>query len=203
MIKSSAHREFFVWVDPDSFWVQNNLGLVGSFIGGKILIPVDGPEGLLFVPNQNPQARERALTPFHLGITQNYRAEYNLEVIRFREFEELPSRFNAIFLLESREDAQRYRDAEPEHIGNRILKRGVTIGEYCYSIHDSAWIKFLRLPHSLDEATMNECGRAYWRGTSVCQVELQSMGKRWTAPPANEVLFYGRIEFPNKVLTAD
>ena len=203
MVTSDKEREFFVWVDPAATGIQHNLGLVGSFSGGPHLVPIDGPEGLLFVPNPNPQARERALTPFHLGITRDYRVEYNLESLRYQEFRSLPSRFNALFLLDSREDAQRYREAEPNHVGNRILKRGVTSGEYSYSLHDSAWIKFLRLPHSMDEETICQCGRAYWLGNRVSEMELISMGRPWAAPSVTEVLFYGRIDFPNKALTAD
>lgn len=203
MITSNQPREFFVWVEPSSFGIQHNLGLVASFSDGRFLVPVDGPDGLIFVPNPNAQARERSLTPFHLGITRDYRVEYNLEALRYREFSNLPSRFKALYLLESRVEAERYKQAEPGHVSTRILKRGVTSGEYSFSTHDSAWIKFLRLPHSIDEETFLQCGRAYWQSQTISGIELCSMGKCWTAPSVTEVLFYGTIEFPNKALTSD
>jgi hypothetical protein len=203
VVRSESAREFFVWVDPNAVSVQHNLALVGSFTGGRILVPIDGPEGLVFVPNPNHEAHERSLTPFHSGITRDYRVEYNLEVLRYTEFKEFPSRFNALFLLDSREEAERYGLAEPAHVDGRILKKGATKGPYAYTVHDSAWIKFLRLPHSIDSQTLDTVGRAYWEGRRISEVQLISMGKPWAAPSAMEVLFYGTIEFPNKKLTPD
>jgi hypothetical protein len=200
---SDQKREFFVWVSPALFLIQNNLGLVGSFTGGPIIPGIDGPEGLLFVPNPNPKARQCSISPFHLGVIREYHVEYELEVVRYRDFRALPSRLHALYLLESREAAERYGDAHPDHVQGRILKRAETNGPYTYSIHDSAWIRFLRLPSSKDQETMESCAHGYWSGARITEGKFTSMGKPWTAPSVLEVLFYGRVDFPNRQLTSD
>jgi hypothetical protein len=81
-------------------------------------------------------------------------------------------------------------------------KRGLTGGPYVYSLHDLCWIDFLRIDHSMDVDTLNYCWRAYWSGERVKDYPLQSMGQPWTAEPIFEALFYGRVNFPNKNLTA-
>ena len=203
MATSANVRDFYVWVNPNDFMIQHNLGLVGSFCGGPIIPGIDGPEGLLYIPNPNPKARECSVSPFHLGLIRDYQVEYNLESLRYHSFRHLPSRLQALFLLDSREDANRYRDAHPDHVMGRILKRAETRGQYTYSIHDSAWIRFLRLPHSKDETTINQCGNGYWSGAPITAGEFTSMGKPWTTSSVMEVLFYGQVAFPNKQLTAD
>jgi hypothetical protein len=65
-----------------------------------------------------------------------YRVEYNLENHRNFEFKRYPSRFHALFLLPTREEAQQYHDTHEEHVKSRILKRVQSFGQYTYSIHD-------------------------------------------------------------------
>ena len=122
-------REFFVWVDPNDWLVQWNMGLVGSFFGGT---PLGGgsPEYLQFIAN--PDAKPSAITPFHNNVTHLYRVEYNLETQRYGrpEFRRYPSRLWALFLLASKENAYAYKMAHPEHVKGRVLKRCVTVGDY-------------------------------------------------------------------------
>src|SRR5262245_10784556 len=119
-------REFFVWVDPEDWQIQNNLALIGAFTGGPAIPgPIEGPEGLPFIRNPNPNALEQSLSPFHSNVIRNYRVEWNLELVRFNDFKSYPSRLHALFLLNTKEDAHRYKVLHPEHVKNRILKRGV------------------------------------------------------------------------------
>jgi len=191
-------KEFFVWVDPNDWLVQWNMD-VGSFFGGTQL-GGGSPEYLQFIAN--PKARPSAITPFHNNVIHLYRVEYNLETQRFGrpEFKDYPSRLWALFLLASKENALAYKMAHPEHVKGRVLKRCVTVGGYTYSVHDAAWIDFLRLKHGLDDDTLTRVAEAYWRGERTDQLgfKLSSMGKPWTPKPVTEILFYGTVNFPNK-----
>jgi nucleoside-diphosphate-sugar epimerase len=71
-------------------------------------------------------------------------------------------------------------------------------GRYKLSLHDGAWVDFLRLPRLLDAATCNECARAYWQGRRADEVELVAFDQPWQALSYREVLYYGRINFPNR-----
>ena len=198
-------REFFVWVDPGDWSIQHHIALVGSFYGGPAIpSAVDGPVGLPFVANPNPSTQEQSLSPFHSNVVRNYRVEWNLELVRFQEFKELPCRLHALFLFDTKVDAERYKEIHSDHVKGRILKRGRPVGQYRFSIHDAAWIDFMRLPHSMDDGeSIWSVGRAYWRGVQAETVELTSMGKPWHVRSCREVLFYGTLRFPNKSLTAD
>jgi hypothetical protein len=77
-----APREFYVWVPRAAFLVQHNLGLVGALAGGPITAGTDTPASLMFQPNPSPTPN--FVTPFHLGVVNNYRIEYVLEVARRR-----------------------------------------------------------------------------------------------------------------------
>jgi hypothetical protein len=201
-LEQATDRDFFVWVDPTNFSIKHHVALVGSFYGGPAIPSlVDGPEGLPFIanPNEVPQS----LSPFHSNVVRDYRVEWNLESLRYREFGHLPSRLQALFLLDTKADALRYSQIHPDHVKGRILKRGRSVGACQYSMHDTAWIDFMRLPHSMDQETIQSVGRAYWRGVKVETCELTTMGKPWHGESCPEVLFYGTLQFPNKALTAD
>ena len=146
----------------------------------------------------NPNHRQGFISRFHLGVMHNYSIEYDLERFRYERFRTFPSRLHAIFLFENKNEASRYHAKHPAHVGRRVLKRGVTEGQYIYSIHDSAWIDFLRAGHSIDEDTFNFCWRGYWSGAQAADYPFQSMGKPWVPEFIMEVLFYGRVNFPNQ-----
>jgi hypothetical protein len=144
----------------------------------------------------NPDFRDVPISPFSLGLIRPYLAEYHLETARAARFQSYPSRLSAMYLLGSKEDAEKYRDYNMSHVGNRELMRVATIGNYLVSEHDSSWIEFLRLGHSLDDETIHQVANAYWAGASVESCELSSMGKSWTRPPLREFLFEGAVNFP-------
>jgi hypothetical protein len=193
---ATNEKEFFVWVDPDDWMVNHNIGIVGG-VGQEPPSPENtGPENLMFV--FNPNHKQGDISRFHLGIINNYRIEYDLESFRHKFHPLLPSRLFAMYLFETREQASLYHSRQQAHVGRRVLKRGITSGPYVYSIHDSAWIDFLRAFHVLEADTLNVCWNGYWRGERMQDGKFESRGKPWIEPSIMEALFYGRINFPNK-----
>jgi hypothetical protein len=78
------------------------------FVGGPVFpSSVGGSDGLWFVKNPNPMVLEQSISPFHHNIIRNSMVEWNIELVRFEEFKHLPCRLHALFLLNSREDAER------------------------------------------------------------------------------------------------
>ena len=190
-----------MWVNPCNFLVKHNAGLVGSFSGGPLSEGYDTPDNLQFIPN--PNYMPGAISPFHLGLIRNYQVEYELESIRYNSFKRYPSRLHALYLLESREAAEQYKEAHREHVKGRILKRGITCGNYKYSCHDAGWIDFLRQAFSLDEFSI--CANNYWRGEKITNPENQFIvqGNPWSGVSITEILYYGRLDFPDKQLFQD
>lgn len=199
LTQGSKPREFWVWVNPEHKLAKHNLGLIGSFWGGPLEPGKDNPQSLMFLPNS--QFIGNVISPFHLGVINDYRIEYHLEFIRYQNFASCPSRFFSLFLLDNVFDAHRYYELHLHHVGDRVLKRGVTTDDFKYSVHDATFIDFLRLPHGLDQTTMNTVADAYWRGASSEDCALSSMGEDWRQLPCREVLFYGRLDFPNSDLS--
>jgi hypothetical protein len=52
----------------------------------------------------------------------------------------------------------------------------------------------------MDQNTLDFVGRGYWSEDRVADHELMSMGQRWSEEPILEVLFVGRVDFPDKSL---
>lgn len=197
-----SEREFFVWINPNYVITRNNIAFEGGFAGGPSREGDDVPDNLMFVAN--PSAVQIGFTPFHLNVIQNYQVEYNLELLRHEEFAEFPSRLYALFLFDDRAEAEKYAESHPNQTENRLLKRGLSVGRYKLSAHDGAWVDFLRLPRLLDTETFTSCARAYWSGERADAVELSAFGKPWKGTSFREVVFYGRLNFPNRdPFTAD
>ena len=161
------HRHFkrdklAAWVDPDNWMVKNNVGIVGGIVQPPPPVANPAPEDLMFVFNRGNKQGDTS--PFHLGVINQYRIEYDLERFRHERYPSTPSRLFAMFLFETRQEAETYRLDHANHVGNRTLKRGLTHGPYVYSTHDSAWIDFLRLMHMIDVDSLNVCWNGYWSG---------------------------------------
>jgi hypothetical protein len=192
-------KEFYVWVDPEDFSVKHNVGLIGWI--GTAQIPSDlKAEDLMFIFNADH--KQGFMSRFHLGVMRNYSIEYELERFRSAYYPDYPSRLHAVYLWPDKKEAERYATNHKDHLRGRILKRGLTEGPYKYSIHDAAWIDFLRLGHSLEPETISACAHAYWTGARADQEgqQFSSPGKPWTPISAMEALLYGGLEFPNKSL---
>ncbi len=193
---SIVEKDFFVFVDPEEWLIQHQIGLVGSFVAA----PEPGAQTMMFLPN--PEFKT-FITPFQSNMVRNYIAEYNLEMSRIYNFPQYPCRLQSLFLFESIDEAIKYRAHNEEHVSKRILKKCTTQGPFLYSTHDSSWIDFLRLGHGMDDATVKFIGAAYWSGELVKDHTLISMGKPWTREPIMETLLIGRVNFPDKSLTRD
>lgn len=188
-------RDFWVWVNPSSWHVRHQVTVVGCFSSAGSV--ERGESNLPFVPNPNFAGD---ISPFSVGITHQYQAEYNFEINREHYFPSYPSRLNVIYLLESEKEAIAYKERHIDHVHGRVLKRVRTVGMYAYSIHDSGWVDFLRQPHSCDEETIHEVAQAYWRGVNVADCQLRSRGLPWTQPPIMEALYLGRVDFYDRTL---
>jgi hypothetical protein len=190
LIKSSEVKIFCVWINPNDFMANHNSEAIRSFLS----VPQgNANDNLMFVPN--PHFKGGFVSPFQANLLGNYMAEYNLELHRNWYFNSHPSRLNAIFLFERKDDANKYRKRNFDHVGNRVLKAAKSVGSYVYSRHDSSWIDFLRLPGWKDKETIFNACNAYWEGKQVIDYGLEHFGKRWTEDPIREILFNGTISF--------
>jgi hypothetical protein len=140
-------------------------------------------------------------SPFNLSLpgdnfstVQNYFAEYHLEYHRQRLFREFPSRLHALLLFATRIDAENFRDKYPARVFGKQLVRARSRGAYVVSFHDSSWLDYLRLPHSLNLTTLNEVSDHYWSGKLVEEIGLTFMDQVWRETPIIEALFQGAFE---------
>lgn len=195
LLTSTKPVDFWVWVNPDNWLVRHQITVTGGFTSGGLI--ESEKSNLMFIPN--PEFRGE-LTPFLHGVMRDYMAEYNLELARLRSFNEYPSRLNAIYLFPNEEEAYKYSDRHKWHVGDRILKKCRSVSPCLYSVHDSSWVDFMRLAHSVDATSLEEIGKAYWSGGYVEQVRLKSLGQLWTRAPILEALFIGRVEFYDRKL---
>lgn len=197
LVKSDQPRDFYVWINPNDFLVRWNIEVTGTFSSvleesNRVKVNPDTSDNLMFLPN--PQFNN-FISPFQSNLVRAYSAEYNFEMARRTHFPGYPSRLDAVFLLETEDEALKYRQGNIAHVGDRELRKVGTVGEYCYSIHDSSWVEFCRQPHSMDAETINSVSRAYWSGEKVRDSPLMSMGKTWTRNPIIEVLYLGMVRF--------
>ncbi|MCZ8253683.1 MAG: hypothetical protein O9318_14535 [Hylemonella sp.] len=192
---SEVPQDFWVWVNPSIWLVKHQITLTGSFTSAGSV--GRGESNLPFIPNPEFTGD---VSPFSIGVSHHYTAEYNFEINRKHYFPEYPSRLNAIYLLRSESEAMEYKERHMSHVDGRVLKKVHTVGQYAYSIHDSSWVDFLRLPHSCDEQTIHDVTHAYWQGVNVADCQLRSMGTPWTESPIIEILYLGRIDFYERKL---
>ena len=181
--------DFYVWINPKNWLVCHQIEFTGGFTSGGL---VQRKSNLMFVPNHDFQAD---ITPFQLNIMREYISEYNLEISREANFVNYPSRLNAIFLFDCEEEAYKYKDRNMYHVGDRILKKVHSVGRCVFSKHDSSWVDFLRMLHSIDKQSIDNVGKSYWSGKRVEDHQLLSLGEQWSESPIIEILFIGRIEF--------
>lgn len=193
-----SQQDFWVWVNPSSWLVRHQISLVGCFTSAGSV--GRGESNLPFIPNPKFTGD---ISPFSIGVTHHYSAEYNFEINRENYFSDYPSRLNAIYLLRSEAEAMKYQERHMGHVGGRVLKKVHTVGQYAYSMHDSSWVDFLRLNYGCDDQTIHDVTQAYWRGVNVACCQLSSLGAPWTESPIIEVLYLGRINFYDRTLPSE
>lgn len=168
LLNDSATLELYAWLDADA-----------ELPGWDILVGNPFGESL-------PGDR---VTP-----VQNYFAEYHLEYFRQRLYPHFPSRLHAVLLFATRVDAETFLAKHPSRVFGKVLTRAHSKGTYVCSFHDSSWLDYLRLPHSLSLTTLDEIANHYWKGALVEEVGLMFMNERWREPPVIEALFQGTLE---------
>ena len=168
LIRDSAPLELYAWLDADA-----------EIPGWDVLS--DNPFGF-------------SLPEDSFTTVQNYFAEYHLEYYRQRLFNEFPSRLHALLLFATRVDAENFRTKHPSRVFGKHLVQAHSRGAYVVSFHDSSWLDYLRLPHSLSLSTLDEVSAYYWKGTLVEEVGLSFMDEPWHEIPVIEALFQGSLE---------
>jgi hypothetical protein len=168
LIRDSAPLELYAWLDPDA-----EIPGWDMFSANPFNLPL---------PEDN------------FSTVQNYFAEYHLEYYRQRLFKEFPSRLHALLLFATRIDAENFRAKHSARVFGKQLVRARSRGTYVVSFHDSSWLDYLRLPHSLNLATLDEVSNHYWKGRLVEEVGLTFMDHAWREPPVIEALFQGTFE---------
>jgi len=128
------------------------------------------------------------------SAAQNYFAEYHLEYYRQRLFNDFPSRLHAQLLFATRIDAENFRAKQPHRTAGKVLVQARSAGNYTVSFHDSCWLDYLRLPHSLSLEMLDEISKHYWEGDLVEESIVQFRNERWWEPPVIEALFQGTLE---------
>ena len=168
LIKDSAPLELFAWLDPEA-----------ELPGWDVL--TGNPFGSLLPEDQFTTVR-------------NYFAEYHLEYYRQRLYGNFPSRLHALLLFATRTDAENFRHKHPDRVFGKFLVCAHSQGPYTVSFHDSSWLDYLRLPHSLSLAALDEVADYYWSGKTVEEFGLTFMNEPWQEPPVIEALYQGALE---------
>ncbi len=168
LISDSTTLELYAWLDPEAELPGWDV-LTGNPFGSSL------PED-------------------QFTTVQNYFAEYHLEYFRQRLYHEFPSRLHALLFFATRVDAENFRAKHPARVFGKHLTRARSTGPYLVSFHDSSWLDYLRLPHSLNLAMLDEVANHYWKGALVEEIGLRFMNERWQEPPVIEALFQGTLE---------
>lgn len=178
LIRDNTRLELYAWLDGDCDLPGWDI-LTGSPFGASLGAPAGG----MPLPADD-----------QLLAVQNYFAEYHLEYFRQRRFEQFPSRLHALLLFATRTDAETFRKKHPERVFGKELVCARTKGDYTCSFHDASWLDYLRLPHSLGLAALDEVANYYWAGTLVEEIGLTFMDGPWREQPVIEALFQGTLE---------
>jgi hypothetical protein len=176
LIKDTATLELFCWQAPGAELPGWDI-LKGSPFGATLASPEGG------APTPGDQ----------LVSVQNYFAEYHLEYFRQRRYNHFPSRLHALLLFATRTDAMTFRSKHPQRVFGKNISCATTEGAYICSFHDSSWLDYLRLPHSLSLNALDEVAEFYWSGKTVEEVGLTFMDEPWQEPPVIEALYQGAL----------
>jgi hypothetical protein len=168
LIRDSAPVELYAWLDTDA----------------------EIPGWDIFSSNPFSQS----LPEDNFTTVRNYFAEYHLEFYRQRLYKDFPSRLHALLLFATRVDAENFRAKHPAQVFGKHLVPARSRGSYVVSFHDASWLDYLRLPHSLNLATLNEVSKHYWSGRLVEEIGLTFMDNAWRETPVIEALFQGTLE---------
>lgn len=165
-------------------WAQPGAGLPGwdITIGGPLGAALSVPGG------------DEPLPGSRLACVQNYFAEYRLEYFRQRRFNHFPSRPHALLLFATRTDAMTFRSKHPRRLLGKSLASTRSAGAHTCSFDDASRLDYLRLPHSLGLAALDEVAEHYWPGRTVEEVAQSCIEETRREAPVIEGLFQDRPE---------
>ena len=167
LIKDNSPLELFAWLEPKA-----DLPSCDIFSGNPFNTPLPDDQ---------------------FTTAQNYFAEYHLEYYRQRLYNGFPSRLHSTLLFATRIDAENFGTKHQARVAGKVLTSVRSSGNYVVSFHDSSWLDYLRLPHSLSLSTLDEISGHYWKGALVEEIGLTYMSERWWEPPVIEALFQGTL----------
>lgn len=150
----------------------------------------------MFIPNPNFSG---FVSMFQSNLLQDYKTEYNLELSRRANFNNYPSRLEALFLFGTTEEAIKYRVHHPWHVGGRPLVSVRSNGDYLISRHDVGWIDFLHQVGFKDDDTMYNVTNEYWKGTTIKGEKFLELDKNSMYVSTLEILYLGRVDVVKKV----
>jgi hypothetical protein len=185
LFTGTEEKEFFVWVDEHEPITKHNIEKAGYLFS----IP-ESDDVFPFIPNP----KETGFRSQFIGnIIWSYQTEYNVELTRKWKFKEYPSRFTALFLFETQDEAQKYAKNHLWHVSYRSLKKVKTQDHYKYSKHDLGWIDFLIEPSGQNSDLLRDATMEYWKGTSVTGHNFIRMGKPCIINSNYEILYDGIV----------
>jgi hypothetical protein len=169
--------EFFVFITTDDLMVRWNVEIlrsidsaaVAAYASPEFRLRYDAGEDvwLPFVPNPNP--------PNFLGsqshrAATNYRAEYNAECVRMRQFRQAPSRLSAIFAWGSLDEAREALARNRGRYKSRPLKRCVLAAPPLRAIRvNSEVVPIARRMEAMNASTaelIHDVWGTYWSSSS-------------------------------------
>lgn len=180
--------EFYVWIDAKNPIIFHNIVLTGHICSVQNPAMDNLEDNLLFIPNPKYKG---SISPYHNNIVRKLRTEYILEDYRPKQY---PSRMHALYLCQTKEEAEEYKNIHPKHVEGRILISGTANSNNHYSLHDSGWFDFLCKDTIIDQQLSIDCARHYWAGIKIVEVKLNVYGSPWSQPPTMEVLYYGGLK---------
>lgn len=145
-----------------------------------------------FIPNPDFSG---TLSLFQMSVTQWYSVEFNLEQARLKFFPQCPSRLSAIYVFDSRAEAEKADKVYGFSKERDLVKlRPVNPHILCnYCRHDMRFIDALRNPEIHAWENLEEALKSYWAGLELRAYEFQN--KRIESDPIWEVLYDGALEF--------
>ena len=196
LVEDDKIREFYVWVDEKNFLVKHNIKFTKSL---TVISVQEGEDLITFVPNPNRKAG--FLSPFQYNLISDYWTEYNLELTKRAYFKNYPSRLEALFLLDTLEDAKQYKKTHERHVAGRTLKKVRSNGKYKFSKHDVGWIDFLHEDVMFDDKTIHNVSNEYWNGNTVKDISFTLRGESRTFDSVYELLYIGRVDILDSLET--
>ncbi|HXV05229.1 MAG TPA: hypothetical protein VFP23_04930 [Solirubrobacterales bacterium] len=144
----------------------------------------DGSADFLpFVPN--PALSTSFLSPFIVGLTNDYNVEYNAELARRAHFKDAPSRFTGIFAFESMEVCEtvsqrhNWRLGEVQRFKPLHVLRAARVNMEIVTLARRAYRRA-----GFSQEAIDHLWHAYWSGADSYQMDLPTVDARGREQPS-------------------